>query len=111
MFRDSRARVADAAPGVAACPHAYFVQYLLGSAVEEPGDESGDHADRQGQRPARRADRFHREVIVASSSPDEHGWSAIHRTRLVELFVDTAARYEHWAAPVAPYWRSTGSGS
>ena len=41
-------------------------------------------------------DRFHREVIAGQlPQPDEHGWSALHRTRLVELFVDTAARYEH----------------
>jgi RecB family exonuclease len=91
----------------AACPHAYFVQYLLGvRPVEEPGDEVAITPIDKGNVLHAVLDRFHREVIAGQlPQPDEHGWSATHRTRLVELFADTAARYEHSGRTGrAAYW-------
>ena len=91
----------------AACPHAYFVQYLLGvRAVEEPGDEVAITPIDRGNVLHDVLDRFHREVIAGQlPQPDEHGWSEAHRTRLVELFDDTAARFEHSGRTGrAAYW-------
>jgi RecB family exonuclease len=83
------------------------VQYLLGvRAVEEPGDEVAITPIDKGNVLHAVLDRFHREVIAGQlPQPDEHGWSALHRTRLVELFVDTATRYEHSGRTGrAAYW-------
>jgi ATP-dependent helicase/nuclease subunit B len=91
----------------AACPHAYFVQYVLGvRAVEEPGDEIAITPIDKGNVLHAVLDRFHREVIAGQlSQPDQHGWAAVHRTRLVELFTETAARYEHSGRTGrAAYW-------
>jgi hypothetical protein len=91
----------------AACPHAFFVQYLLGvRAVEEPGDEVAITPLDKGNVLHGVLDRFHREVIAGQlPQPDEGGWGAVHRTRLVELFVETAARFEHSGRTGrAAYW-------
>ena len=91
----------------AACPHAYFVQYLLGvRAVEEPGDEIAITPIDKGNVLHAVLDRFHREVITGQlPQPDDHGWAGSHRARLVELFTETAARYEHSGRTGrAAYW-------
>lgn len=91
----------------AACPHAYFVQYLLGvRAVDEPGDELAITALDKGNMLHGVLDRFHREVIAGQlPQPDGGGWGAVHRARLVELFAETAARYEHSGRTGrAAYW-------
>ena len=91
----------------AACPHAYFVQYLLGvRAVEEPGDEIAITPIDKGNVLHAVLDRFHREVIAGQlPQPDGNGWASVHRTRLVELFIETAARYEHSGRTGrAAYW-------
>jgi ATP-dependent helicase/nuclease subunit B len=78
------------------CPHAYFVQYLLGvRAVEEPGDEiTITHADR-GSVLHEVLDQFHREVIAGDlPQPGPHGWEAAHLARLGVLFVETCDRWE-----------------
>jgi RecB family exonuclease len=91
----------------AACPHAYFVQYLLGvRAVEEPGDEMAITAIDRGNVLHDVLDRFHREVIAGQlPQPDQRGWSEDHRTRLTALFHETAARFEHSGRTGrAAYW-------
>jgi RecB family exonuclease len=91
----------------AACPHAYFVQYMLGvRAIEEPGDEVAITALDKGNVLHGVLDRFHREVIAGQlPQPDSNGWGAVHRARLVELFVETAARFEHSGRTGrAAYW-------
>jgi RecB family exonuclease len=91
----------------AGCPHAYFVQYVLGvRAVEEPGDEIAITPIDKGNVLHAVLDRFHREVIAGQlPQPDERGWAAVHRTRLIELFTETAARYEHSGRTGrAAYW-------
>jgi RecB family exonuclease len=83
------------------------VQYLLGvRAVEEPGDEMAITPIDKGNVLHAVLDRFHREVIAGQlPQPDEYGWSGVHRARLVELFTDTAARYEHSGRTGrAAYW-------
>jgi hypothetical protein len=91
----------------AACPHAYFVQYLLGvRAVEEPGDEVAITPLDKGNALHGVLDRFHREVIAGQlPQPDAKSWGALHRTRLVELFIETATRFEHSGRTGrAAYW-------
>jgi RecB family exonuclease len=91
----------------AACPHAYFVQYLLGvRAVEEPGDEIAITPIDRGNVLHDVLDRFHREVISGQlPQPDDRGWGARHRARLVELLADTADRFEHAGRTGrAAYW-------
>jgi RecB family exonuclease len=91
----------------AACPHAYFVQYLLGvRPVEEPGDEMAITAIDRGNLLHDVLDRFHREVIAGQlPQPDGRGWSDLHRARLKALFTDTAARFEHSGRTGrAAYW-------
>ena len=80
----------------AACPHAYFVQYLLGvRPVEEPGDELGITPLDRGNAMHEVLDAFNREVISgALPQPDSSGWGDIHRARLVELLELTADRFE-----------------
>lgn len=78
------------------CPHAYFVQYLLGvRATEEPGDEIAiTHADR-GSVLHEVLDQFHREVIAGElPQPGPHGWGAEHLERLMVMFVDACERWE-----------------
>jgi RecB family exonuclease len=91
----------------AACPHAYFVQYLLGvHAVEEPGDEMAITAIDRGNVLHDVLDRFHREVIAGVlAQPREDGWTSAHRARLTMLFTETAARFEHSGRTGrAAYW-------
>jgi RecB family exonuclease len=91
----------------AKCPHAYFVQYLLGvRVVEEPGDEVAITAIDRGNALHDVLDRFHREVIAGQlPQPDEGGWSDAHRTRLIALFDDTATRFERSGRTGrAAYW-------
>ncbi len=78
------------------CPHAYFIQYLLGvRAVEEPGDEiTITHADR-GSVLHEVLDQFQREVIAGElPQPGPDGWEAAHLVRLSVLFVETCERWE-----------------
>jgi hypothetical protein len=80
----------------AACPHGYFVQYLLGvRPLEEPEDALGITPLDRGNALHEVLDLFNREVIEgALPQPSEHGWSDLHRRRLFELLEQTADRFE-----------------
>jgi RecB family exonuclease len=91
----------------ASCPHAYFVQYLLGvRAIEEPGDEMAITPLDRGNVLHGVLDRFHREVIAGQlPQPDGRGWSDPHISRLRELLDEVAARYERAGRTGrAAYW-------
>jgi ATP-dependent helicase/nuclease subunit B len=79
-----------------ACPHAYFVRYVLGvKPIEEPGDELSITAADRGNVLHEVLDLFHREVIngdVPQPGPD--GWGGDHRARLGELLIEVTQRYE-----------------
>ena len=78
------------------CPHAYFVQYLLGvRVIEEPGDEIAiTHADR-GSVLHEVLDAFHREVIAGTlPQPGTTGWGPPHVERLAVLFTEACERWE-----------------
>lgn len=78
-----------------ACPHGYFVQYLLGvRAVEEPGDETQITANERGNLVHRTLDLFHREVIAGVLPQPSPGWTAAHLERLLQLFDQVAAEFE-----------------
>jgi ATP-dependent helicase/nuclease subunit B len=81
----------------AACPHAYFVQYMLGvRPLEEPGDELGITPLDRGNALHEVLDLFNREVIAGTlPQPGAHGWGDAHRQRLFELLEVTADRFEH----------------
>ncbi len=89
------------------CPHAYFVQYLLGvRAIEDPGDEIALTAMDRGNLIHDVLDRFHREVIDgALPQPGREGWVAIHRMRIAELLVAVSEQFERTGrAGRAAYW-------
>jgi ATP-dependent helicase/nuclease subunit B len=79
-----------------ACPHGYFVRYVLGvKPVEEPGDEISITAADRGNVLHEVLDLFHREVIDgALPQPGAGGWGDAHRARLHELLAEVAQRYE-----------------
>ena len=80
----------------AACPHAYFVQYVLGVRhVDEPADQFRIAPHERGTLIHDVLDAFHREVIGgALPQPGSTGWNAAHRQRLLELFAHVAERFE-----------------
>jgi ATP-dependent helicase/nuclease subunit B len=77
-----------------ACPHAYFMRYMLGiKAVEEPDDQISITALDRGTTHHEALDRFHRAVIAGElPQPAGHGWSAVHRDALMRYFDDECAR-------------------
>jgi ATP-dependent helicase/nuclease subunit B len=79
-----------------ACPHAYFVRYLLGvRPVEEPGAEISITALDRGSAHHAALDRFHRAVIDGElPQPARHGWSEVHRNALGRFFDDVCAATE-----------------
>jgi ATP-dependent helicase/nuclease subunit B len=78
------------------CPHAYFVQYLLGvRATEEPGDEITITSADRGSVLHEVLDQFHHEVIAGDlPQPGPHGWDDRHVERLMVLFEETCDRWE-----------------
>lgn len=78
------------------CPHAYFVQYLLGvRATEEPGDEITITSADRGSVLHEVLDQFHREVIAGElPQPGPDGWLQPHHARLAVLFVEACERWE-----------------
>jgi len=91
----------------ASCPHAYFVQFLLGvRVIEEPGDDVSINALDRGNVVHDVLDTFHREVIEGIlPQPTTQGWEAEHRHRLVELLDETSSRFEQAGRTGrAAYW-------
>ena len=79
-----------------ACPHAYFVQYLLGvKAIEEPDDEISITAADRGSATHTALDRFHRAVIDGDlPQPSATGWSDEHRLALGRFFDEVSSETE-----------------
>jgi ATP-dependent helicase/nuclease subunit B len=77
-----------------ACPHAYFVRYLLGiTPVDEPDDEISITALDRGTTHHAALDRFHRSVIAGElPQPAADGWTDVHRLALMRFFDDECAR-------------------
>ncbi len=77
-----------------ACPHAYFMRYLLGiKPVDEPDDEISITALDRGTTHHEALDRFHRAVISGElAQPSTEGWTDVHRTALMGYFDDECAR-------------------
>jgi ATP-dependent helicase/nuclease subunit B len=77
-----------------ACPHAYFMRYLLGiKPVDEPDDEISITALDRGTTHHAALDRFHRAVISGElPQPTTGGWVDVHRTALMRYFDDECAR-------------------
>src|SRR4029077_18181392 len=78
----------------AACPHAYFMHYLLRvTPIEEPADQISITASDIGTTQHRALDQFHRAVIAgALPQPTEHGWTDEHLAALMSMFDDECAR-------------------
>ena len=78
----------------AACPHAYFVHYLLrATPIEEPADQISITASDIGTTQHRALDQFHRAVIAGTlPQPTEHGWTDEHLAALMSMFDDECAR-------------------
>lgn len=73
-----------------ACPHGYFVHYLLGvRPVEEPGAEISITARDRGSAHHEVLDRFHRAVLDGElPQPGAEGWGELHRRSLLDIFDD-----------------------
>ncbi len=76
-----------------ACPHAYFVRYLLGvTPIDEPADQISITAMDIGNTQHHALDRFHRAVIAGElAQPTVDGWTDEHRVALMRFFDDECA--------------------
>jgi RecB family exonuclease len=79
------------------CPHAYFVQFVLGvRRVEEPGEEVRITALDRGSAMHDALDRFHRAVLDGTlPQPGPSGWSDEHLDALAAIFDEVGAEVEH----------------
>ncbi len=79
-----------------ACPHGYFVRYLLGvRPLDDPGDEIALSPIERGNVVHETLDRFHRLVVDGEvGQPSSEGWSADHVARLEDLFDEVADEFE-----------------
>lgn len=90
-----------------ACPHAYFVRYLLRAApIDEPDDGISITARDRGSAQHDALDRFHRAVIDGRlPQPSATGWSDEHRLALGGFFDEVCARTEGRGRTGRPaYW-------
>lgn len=67
------------------CPHAYFVQYVLGERpIEEPDTIETLSALDRGTAMHEAIDRFHRDVLAGRlPPPGPEGWTSVHRAALL----------------------------
>ncbi|MCU1504863.1 MAG: ATP-dependent nuclease subunit B-like protein [Ilumatobacteraceae bacterium] len=77
----------------AACPYAYFVQYVLGvRPIDEPNAQLRIKPMDQGTLVHEALDRFHRQVLDGQlPQPGRIGWTDAHLTALLAAFEDAAA--------------------
>jgi ATP-dependent helicase/nuclease subunit B len=80
----------------AACPHAYFVRYLLGvREVEEPAEAIGITALDRGTAMHEALDEFHHAVLRGDlPQPGVGGWTPAHAAALGDIFERVAAATE-----------------
>jgi RecB family exonuclease len=92
----------------AACPHAYFVRYLLGvRPLDDAAEDLALSPMERGNVVHHTLDRFHRLVVAGElPQPDTHGWTDAHAAVLLALFDEVADEFErtgrtgraaHWA--------------
>ncbi len=81
----------------AACPHAYFMTYLLGvRPVDEPEGQISINAIDKGSLQHAVLDRLHQDVLDGTlPQPTHTGWTAEHRTALLDHFAHECDRAEH----------------
>lgn len=79
-----------------ACPHAYFMRYLLGVRPLDDGDEDMALSPlERGNVVHETLDRFHRLVVDgALPQPSGDGWTSIHRAELERLYDEVADEFE-----------------
>jgi hypothetical protein len=90
-----------------ACPHAYFVRYLLGvRPIDEPDSEITITALERGSLHHDALDLFHRAVIAGDlPQPTSTGWSDVHRCALSRLLAEVCDRSERRGRTGRPaYW-------
>ena len=90
-----------------ACPHMYFVRYLLRVyAVEEPGDEINITALDRGSALHAALDRFNKAILAGDlPQPDATGWTDAHIAALADLFEAVGADTERAGRTGRPaYW-------
>lgn len=78
-----------------ACPHAYFVTYLLGvRPLDDPEAELEIRPNTRGDLVHDTLDELHREVIAGVLPQPTAGWQPEHIARALELFEAQCAAYE-----------------
>jgi RecB family exonuclease len=78
-----------------ACPHGYFMRYVLGVyPVEDPQAELEIAASERGNVLHEALDLLHREVLSGALPQPVGAWADVHRDRALALFDEVAARYE-----------------
>lgn len=80
-----------------ACPHAWFLRYVLGvEPVEQPDEQLQITPKDRGNLVHAALDRFHRQVIAGSlPPPGPAGWGQAHLTALLEAFDTEATNLAH----------------
>lgn len=92
-----------------ACPHGWFMQYVLGlQPVEQPDEQLQITPRDRGTLVHDALDRFHREVISGTlPQPGPDGWGAEHLHALLAAFEVEAQRLElEGATGRTAFWRS-----
>ena len=79
-----------------ACPHGYFMRYLLGvHPLDDATDELALSPIERGNVIHETLDRFHRRVVSGSlPQPGPQGWSADHAAELADIYDEVADRFE-----------------
>ncbi len=92
----------------AKCPHAYFVQYLLGvRRIDDPTEDLALSPIERGNVVHDTLDRFNHEVLAgALPQPGSDGWLPAHAARLVALYDQVADEFERTGRTGrAAHWR------
>jgi len=92
-----------------ACPHAWFMHYVLGlEPVEQPDEQLQITPRDRGTLVHAALDRFHRQVIDGSlPQPGPNGWSDDHLAALLDAFqLEAAALEVEGATGRTAFWRS-----
>ena len=95
-----------------ACPHGWFMQYVLGlRSVEQPDEQLQITPKDRGTLVHEALDLFHRQVIDGTlPQPGPDGWGDQHLTALLAAFESEARRLElQGATGRTAFWRSEQS--
>ena len=92
-----------------ACPHGWFMQYVLGlQPVEQPDEQLQITPRDRGTLVHEALDRFHRQVIAGTlPQPGPTGWGPMHLDALLASFAAAAQQLEQQGATGrSAFWRS-----